>query len=347
MLEILEDRLAPANVSWDGGAGTLAWNDAANWDTNSLPGLADDVFIGSDFAGTTITSAANVTVRRISSEAIVQVNSGILRADAIQANKDLVLNGGTIAGATIALPPLISVIGASGMLDGVTVNGDLKVGATTSGFISIQNGLTLNGTATLGNGSIYGYLNFRGTQTIGGNGVVVLISTGNQTGLRIADAGTTLTIASTVTVRGREGFIGYNPNLGGTENVTFINQGTIRAEISGAPITLRAATWESNGAIDATVGMIRLYGAVANANRTLTLAGTGFEINALSITCGTVATSHSVDFSGATLDGVTVNGNFSVGTTVSGYATIRNGLTVNGTATLGNGSRYGYLVVRP
>ena len=33
-LEALEDRTTPATVTWDGGAGTFDWNDAANWDTD-------------------------------------------------------------------------------------------------------------------------------------------------------------------------------------------------------------------------------------------------------------------------------------------------------------------------
>ncbi|MFO0850510.1 MAG: right-handed parallel beta-helix repeat-containing protein [Gemmataceae bacterium] len=43
--EHLEDRVTPATVTWDGGAGTLNWEDALNWDTNALPTAADDVVI--------------------------------------------------------------------------------------------------------------------------------------------------------------------------------------------------------------------------------------------------------------------------------------------------------------
>ncbi|MBM4161982.1 MAG: hypothetical protein FJ217_12910 [Ignavibacteria bacterium] len=34
-----------ATVTWDGGAGTTKWSDAANWSTNSLPSPADDVVL--------------------------------------------------------------------------------------------------------------------------------------------------------------------------------------------------------------------------------------------------------------------------------------------------------------
>src|SRR2546428_486966 len=45
-LELLEDRLAPAAVSWDGGGGSdTRWANALNWSNNLLPTAADDVTI--------------------------------------------------------------------------------------------------------------------------------------------------------------------------------------------------------------------------------------------------------------------------------------------------------------
>ncbi|MGR3810272.1 hypothetical protein [Jiulongibacter sp. NS-SX5] len=37
-----------ATITWDGGAGTHNWGDPANWDTNTLPAVGDDVIISSD-----------------------------------------------------------------------------------------------------------------------------------------------------------------------------------------------------------------------------------------------------------------------------------------------------------
>ncbi|MCU0707282.1 MAG: right-handed parallel beta-helix repeat-containing protein, partial [Pirellula sp.] len=45
VFETLESRRVLATITWDGGAGTPLWEDAANWDTNALPGSADDVVI--------------------------------------------------------------------------------------------------------------------------------------------------------------------------------------------------------------------------------------------------------------------------------------------------------------
>ncbi len=47
-IESLERRDVPAVIHWDGGAGTLAWSDAANWEGDALPGTADQVVIATD-----------------------------------------------------------------------------------------------------------------------------------------------------------------------------------------------------------------------------------------------------------------------------------------------------------
>ena len=41
--------------TWDGGAGTLSWNDANNWSPDGVPGAGDDVVI--DVIGSTVTIA--------------------------------------------------------------------------------------------------------------------------------------------------------------------------------------------------------------------------------------------------------------------------------------------------
>src|SRR5713101_3921984 len=42
-LEGLEERLTPATATWDGGAGTALWSDAANWSGDTLPVNGDTV----------------------------------------------------------------------------------------------------------------------------------------------------------------------------------------------------------------------------------------------------------------------------------------------------------------
>src|SRR4051794_8943982 len=46
--------LLGCTVNWDGGAGTSRWHDAANWDTDMLPGSSDRVCIPASAPGTTV-----------------------------------------------------------------------------------------------------------------------------------------------------------------------------------------------------------------------------------------------------------------------------------------------------
>jgi hypothetical protein len=58
-LQRLEDRRTPATVTWDGGAGTNSWFDAANWSDDKLPVAVDDVVITTG-AGVSFNGAAAV-----------------------------------------------------------------------------------------------------------------------------------------------------------------------------------------------------------------------------------------------------------------------------------------------
>src|SRR5262249_35395777 len=78
VLEHLEDRLSPAVIAWDGGPAATGtnWNDPRNWAGDALPGPAVDAQIGSTFAGSAVTSSANVSVRSVTSAAALQLTGG-------------------------------------------------------------------------------------------------------------------------------------------------------------------------------------------------------------------------------------------------------------------------------
>jgi hypothetical protein len=78
-LELLEDRLAPANVIWTGNAGDNNWNTPGNWSggsgPNGLPGAGDQVTINA--SGITITeSGQNVSVGNVTSSAALTFTGG-------------------------------------------------------------------------------------------------------------------------------------------------------------------------------------------------------------------------------------------------------------------------------
>ena len=124
-LETLEDRCVPANISWDGGAATLNWHDAANWSTDQLPGLADDVTIdnatvsvtdndvtvsGLSLLGGVLTGTADVTVSglfrwtggTLSGSGELNANGGMSLENVGQGARKL-LNGRTLNNAAAAV----------------------------------------------------------------------------------------------------------------------------------------------------------------------------------------------------------------------------------------------------
>src|SRR5262245_53102541 len=62
-LEWLEERLAPANVTWNAQGDGVSWSDPHNWSGNALPGSADDVFINATPAGTVQFTAGSATIK--------------------------------------------------------------------------------------------------------------------------------------------------------------------------------------------------------------------------------------------------------------------------------------------
>ena len=60
---------------------------------------------------------------------------------------------------------------SSGTLDGITVNGDLDLSQQSGAYVTVKNGLVLNGTLLLGsvNGSTYGRIYFGDSSTSAGS----------------------------------------------------------------------------------------------------------------------------------------------------------------------------------
>ena len=103
-------------VTWDGGAGTMNWSDANNWNPNGLPGVTSDVVI--DVAGTPTINYAGITttINSIVCNENLSCASGQLIVNATSdMNGNITLNGGTlnhgvwdVAGASSAPPMQIT-----------------------------------------------------------------------------------------------------------------------------------------------------------------------------------------------------------------------------------------------
>src|SRR5262245_37773623 len=107
-LEQLEDRTLLTTVSWDGGAGTLRWDDAQNWSIDALPGSSDDAVIGTAFAGLTIThDTGDVSILSLTSAAALRVAGGTF----------------ALGAATSQIDDAFTVSGGSLLLSSTSING--------------------------------------------------------------------------------------------------------------------------------------------------------------------------------------------------------------------------------
>lgn len=96
-LESLEDRILLATVTWDGGAGTFNWGDAANWSTDALPTANDDVVISGDFGDSVITNLlATSEARSVDSSATIRLSTGTFKVGPFGASDLELINGSVL-----------------------------------------------------------------------------------------------------------------------------------------------------------------------------------------------------------------------------------------------------------
>ena len=314
------------------GAGTLSTGDAS---TLTLKG--------------TLTNAAAV--------AISSAGTGVVNLQTSIANAGGTLNlsgngvfnlSGTIAGGTVAMAGGAALRAQSGTLDGVVVDGALDVtanaaaiGPANNAMLTIKDGLTLNGTATLGGTNAYGTLDFAGTQALGGTGTLAFAGSGlaafqNNAGQTVffydgltLDAGTTLTIGLGTTFRGQRGFVGYGNYATAQAGTALVIQGTVAADVADSTgISVDAGSWTNAGALGAlNGGTLTVQNAGSGAGplsagdaSTLTLKGTLANAGAVAISSagtGAVNLQTSIANAGGTLN-LSGSGVFNLAGTIAG-----------------------------
>lgn len=128
-----------ATVTWDGGGGDFSWQNAANWDGNTLPGVNDDVVINVA-SNVTISSSAGVTIRSLQCSNSLALAAGMFR---VRAADSIVQGQFTTTG-----NPILS---ATGAVTSFTVVG--AVNADGAGFEALNAMLTLPGLANYAKGA--------------------------------------------------------------------------------------------------------------------------------------------------------------------------------------------------
>jgi hypothetical protein len=267
-----------------------------------------------------------------------------------------VLNGGTLLGGTVFATNGVSlVVNGSGMLNGVTVSGNLDVGHSFNGTVlTVTNGLTLsNALVLVGHPSNqnWGAISFTGTQTLGGTGTVVF---GNYyiggpynctyNSLQLPIPNTSLTIGPGITVHGQNGAIGFSNCFGGPQNVGLINQGTILADVVGGTISITGQPFSNQGLLGASNGgqlNIQLAGNLGQVSTiggsTLTLNGTYTNNLALNLTSNSVLNLNGNWFNAGSINAT--NATLNLGGAISEGAIglwNRTGGSVNLTGTINN-----------
>lgn len=192
----LENRIAPAVVSWDGGANDGLWLTPANWSGDTLPGLNDDVMItSSNFAVNYAGGATTVKSLTMAMGTTLNVTGGNLSVTGALDFSDeyctLVASGGasfSAAGASDVSPGFLSANSAATItLSGMTTVDASVVNATTFDSSGAGSEMNLSAlTSVTGSPATYGTL-FRAFD--GGKTLVPNVTTLDQSSVDVYSSG--------------------------------------------------------------------------------------------------------------------------------------------------------------
>jgi hypothetical protein len=144
----LEDRLAPAVVSWIAGSGD--WDTAGNWldssnQTNHVPGSTDDAVV-STAAGVSVTHSSDSTVNKLTLAGATLDGPGSILSNGI-----FTWSGGTLSGGGSLTAAGGMSLSGSLTLDGCTLVNPSGQTATWSGSLTAVHGARLNNYGVIDN----------------------------------------------------------------------------------------------------------------------------------------------------------------------------------------------------
>ena len=186
-------------VTWDGGAGTLEWNDALNWDGDTLPGPDDDVIIPDQVSSLAITHSSgsteiqtltllgdeSLTISGGSSLRVKQESSvgGNLRIEDATLTLDAELTVGSFeqtSDGTLELLfdlPAVTPFGKLTSLGNAELDGTLEIAAPGSGILAAVVGQTSDVLSFASSSGSFDEINGLFGQPLSGGGTVDLTAT--------------------------------------------------------------------------------------------------------------------------------------------------------------------------
>ncbi len=311
IFEHLESRRVLATVTWDGGAGTFSWNDANNWDTNTLPTAADDAVIP-DLTGTpTITLPTSTSVLSVTSAEKLSLTGAITLTVAASSsfNNGLNLSGGTLTTNAVA------TLNGSSSWTGATISGtgtlsNLGTLSIASGNVAINSGATFSNSGTVQHATT-------GSMTINGfftNELAGIYNVTANTGTIGVSGGATSRALNLGTLRRTTGTGAFNFSSSIVGTPTFENDGTVEIQTGSATWTGASAATH-NGSFALSSGT-----SITFSSGTQTF-GTGASITGsgtANFGTGTINISDDVSFSSFVLAGATTSITSGKTLTVSG-----------------------------
>jgi hypothetical protein len=338
------------------GNGVLTLTNGGTINANTSPTVINTPLYISPLGGSTFTNTGTLEATNGGTLYIEQGNSGSIvgnlvntgatieasGADSSGNASNVILYAGSVTGGTLTTSGAGVIYGYQGVeLIGVTNSGNFNVPNGQS--IQTSGTITNSGTITLNSTSTYSELNLDANTTLTGKGTVVM-GAGSQYGYIQSNGGTFTLTNSNNTIEG-QGNIGNG-------NMTFVNNGTVNANVSGTTLFIDPSGTDTNTAtMEATNGGT-LYledGTFTNTGGTITAAASSSVIlYSATVNGGTLSTSGTgatagviYGEQGTELIGVTNSGNFNVpnGQTIYMSGTITN----SGTITLNSTSTYAEL----
>jgi RHS repeat-associated protein len=255
VVEQLEERAAPAVVTWTGAAGDGLWSTANNWSSGSVPGNGDDAVITGNVSVTHSSGSDTINTLTLGTGATLQI-TGASTINLQGAVGPQVTNDGTID------------IGSSdGSTSGLLLFSSTPSSISGTGTINLEN-----------NGANVLEPNSADTLTIGSGQTVDAVNgqIGYSGGILINQATITTSAASGATVVVNLGGSGGSGSNSGTISATsgnltvfgaFTNTGTISIT-GGGTLTLGDGStdaWTNTGIISTTSSTVLLAGAITQA----------------------------------------------------------------------------------